>query len=101
MSDLNLYGLREALAYLFEYPGYTVNEGLEQFMTTGYHDIGQRFLSHSKLIQQRLKETYLKFIKSKGKPLPNIVDRLIVGDAINFNDPWADGQRQENLAALQ
>ena len=98
MSDLNLYGLREALAYLFEYPGYTISKRLEQFMVTGYHDVGQRFLFHSQLIQQRLKETYSQFIKSKGEPLPNIVDRLIVGNAINFNGPWADGQRQENLA---
>jgi hypothetical protein len=28
MSDLNIYGLREALAYLFEYPDYTVKQVL-------------------------------------------------------------------------
>jgi hypothetical protein len=101
LSDLSLYGLREALAYLFEDPEYAVDERLEKLMADGYRDVGQRFLRHSRLIQKRLHETYSRFIESKGEALPRFLDRLIVGDAVNYGDPWADGQRQENLASSE
>lgn len=95
LSDLDTYGLREALAYVFEYPDYDVSNDFEKFMINGYREIGQNFLKHSKRIKQRLEETCKKF---DGKPLANIIDRLIISDKISLGDVWRDGQEQINLA---
>jgi hypothetical protein len=98
LSDLNVYGLREALAYLFEAPGYSIGAQFEDFMINGYHSIGKKFLQHADFIKQKLHEVHSKFVKSKGKALSNTLDRLIVSHAIDFDDAWADGQPQTNFA---
>jgi hypothetical protein len=101
LSDLKIFGLREALAYIFEDPNSVITSDFETFMTDGYYDIGRRFLHNSKLVRKRLEKTNRDFIKNDCKPVPSILDRLILVDVIEFGGPWGDGQPQTNFAASE
>lgn len=126
--DLNIFGLREALAYIFESPNCSIPIEFQQEILRGYRHIGLAFLRRSEAIKQRL-ESILSSIGSGAENLLrlslferlivpeekerqwsedlmssissgrlSLLERLVIHDATTFGGVWADGQPQHNLA---
>ncbi len=96
-SDLLTFGLREALAYMFENDDLEIHEQVRTITILEYKKIGEAFLRHSKEIQRILEKIYQQFLNGYGN-ISALLDRLIVADAIKLSNPWGDGFAQENHA---
>ncbi|MGD0088493.1 MAG: hypothetical protein ABSE73_01105 [Planctomycetota bacterium] len=96
VSDLNTYGLREALAYLAGEELFTPD--LEAYVISGYEAIGQRFLRHADKIKERFGRQ-ARSTRRDGVPTA-IIDRLVVAEILSFGGPWKDGQDQRSFAKL-
>lgn len=98
LSDLQTYGLREALAYMFEYPKFSVSKNLQASLIAGYSSIGRNFVSHAAAIRKRVEVTHKNLKRILSAADSNVLDRLIIVDAVSLGGPWKDGQSQTNLS---
>jgi len=97
LDDLNVFGLREALAYLFDHEKYGVAVWLEAIFIEGYRDVGTLFRENATPVHDRLNARLALFKRSQGASA-NLADRLIAARAVEFGGLWSDGQRQTNLS---
>jgi hypothetical protein len=96
VRDLQIFGLREALAYLFELRE-NVSQRVMEKMVAGYHDVGVRFNSQAAMIKAELERRYR--IARETKDISKCVDRLIMIAALDGDgDVWSDGELQNNLS---
>lgn len=87
LSDLRTYGLREALAYLFEHPQGQLDKNKEAYWMEGYRIIGRKFLEQEDTVRERLRSV----------PAGSLLGRAIQIDSIMFGGVWEDGQEQSDL----
>ena len=97
LSDLKVYGLREALGYLYENKDLKIDNQTSAKYVSGYKRIGMQFLKHSDEIQERLESTYNSIINNGGN-ISNLLDKLILTDTIKYGKPFGNGQKQSNYA---
>lgn len=86
LADLGMYGLREAIGYLAEYPALSLSEAEIAGFVVGYHTLGTRFLARQDEVKKNLRE----WLRARS-PLA-LFDVEVAGDI------WGDGQPQTNHA---
>jgi hypothetical protein len=97
ISDLRVYGLREALAYVAADEDQRLTPEFEAFVVAGYEAIGRRFLRHI----DKIKARFERQAQAMAGDMPTAIgDRLIVGEILSYDGPWKDGEQQISLAKL-
>lgn len=106
VSDLNMFGLREALGYLvnsFETFDLEMDGELAQRIVEEYQRVGTRFNARSEEVRESLKGTLQKYVERRAQApgahveIDHLVERLVLSDATRLGS-WGDGQPQNNLA---
>lgn len=79
LSDLYIYGLREALAYLTVSPSYKTTSELEGYILEQYAIIGNNFLLYEEDIYDYAKEILIQFSEVYNGPikLDNLVNLVV------------------------
>lgn len=95
LCDLWVYGLREALGYLHEYPAFTVGPKLRERLQRGYAKIGALFLQHEDGVRQQL-ERYARGLQDPLLPRAGLY--RVVAARLAEGSVWEDGLPQSNLA---
>jgi hypothetical protein len=95
ISDLETYGLREALGYVFTYEVYIPDATQEAFLQ-GYERVGRHFLESQQEVHQRL---IAKAQELNGKTTFGTAFEILLKRSLILNDdPWADGLPQERIS---
>jgi hypothetical protein len=96
---LNIYGLRECLAYLYEFQDPKVTEPIHNFIYENYPVIARDYVEKKQQIKRYFKEAWDSATgKSGGKwrgPYEPPHRRMIVAwGAVSGGDPWHEGLAQ-------
>jgi hypothetical protein len=95
LSDLETFGLREALAYLFE-GDRDISDRLREMMVAEYEKIGIRFNTRSEDVRSALQEKFDDLMRHND--ISECLARLIGLSGIHDGDVWYDGYEQFNMA---
>jgi hypothetical protein len=95
-NDLNTYGLRESLAYLYDIVSPRVDSSLHDIISNGYLQIAQAYIDKREQIKRRFEEIWDSFtgknkIRWRDRFEPAHHRMIVAWGACSEGDFWSDG----------
>jgi hypothetical protein len=97
LFDLNTYGAREALAYLFEFPRLKLSESQQRRMVSLYVGLAAAFSENEESVRALLEETWQRLQLPDARPR-NDFELLSALEIEGVGGVWEDGQPQSSHA---
>ena len=97
LFDLNTYGAREALAYLFEFPRLEISLPQQSRLVSLYGELAATFSKNEKAIGVFLEEIWHRLQRPHARPR-NDLELLSALEIEGVGGVWEDGQPQSSHA---